>query len=368
MKFTIKRTVLLDALAKVSRAVSLKSPLPVLTGIKFDLDNEGLLLTGSDSDIVIQTKITDNLTIEEPGAVVLSSRYILDIVRKIDSETISFQILDGALTRIEGASSQFNLNGISSVDYPRVAVDRSGTHLQMDAMKLKELIDKTSFATSEAETRPVLTGVNFKYTNQVLTCVATDSYRLAQMSAPMADDLSFNIIIPKKSLVEISRIVDKDGVIDLYVSSRRVVFTIGGYTIVTRLIDGKFPDTSHLIEASYPYELSVGTAALLGAIDRATLLSDSATKNIVKLTMSSDEVVLTGSSQEIGSAEEVLPEAFFKGEGSLTISFSGRYLADAVRSINGETVRLFFTGGMRPFVVKDYEKDDNIQIVLPIRN
>ena len=365
MKFTIKRQVLLNALAKVSRAVSMKSPLPVLTGIKFDLESDGLVLTGSDSDIVIQTKITQDINIKETGSVVLSSRYIFDIIRKINADEVLIYIADGSLTCIEATGSYFNLNGTPAFDYPRVDLNKKGIHLTINSLKIKDLIEKTAFATSESETRPVLTGVNFKVDGNLLTCIATDSYRLAQTKTSLEEESSFNVIIPKKSLTELSRIIEKDEIIDLYVSDRKVLFIVDDYIILSRLIDGTFPDTSRLIADQYEYELSVSSEDILGAIDRATLLAD-AEKSIVTLNMSADKVLLTSSSQEIGSVEEDLNKAFFKGD-NLEISFSGRYLNDAIRSVNTKTVKLQFSGSMKPFIVKDMESDNNIQVVLPVR-
>ena len=363
--FKIKRLELLNALTKVSRAVSIKSPLPVLTGIKFDLKEDELILTGSDSDITIQTSIQDHIDIIEPGSVVLSSKYILEIIKKIDSEDVHIFIVDGTLTRIEGANSRFDLNGTSYIDYPRIDLNKTGVNLQMKSIDLKEAIEQTSFATSEKETRPVLTGVNFKAKDHVLECIATDSYRLAKRILNIDSDISFNIIIPKKSLIEISRIIEKDELIDLYVSDRKVLFVFDHVLIQTRLIDGTFPDTSRLIPDSFDYSMSIDSTSLLNSIDRASLLTNEQT-NIVKLTMNQDTVILSSFSQEIGSVEENLSRAFYKGE-PLKISFSARYLTDAIKSINGQKVRVLFTGEMKPFIIKDFEREDIIQLVLPVR-
>lgn len=365
MNFKIKRLELLNALTKVSRAVSIKSPLPVLTGIKFDLKEDELILTGSDSDITIQTSIQDHIDIIEPGSVVLSSKYILEIIKKIDSEDVHIFIVDGTLTRIEGANSRFDLNGTSYIDYPRIDLNKTGVNLQMKSIDLKEAIEQTSFATSEKETRPVLTGVNFKAKDHVLECIATDSYRLAKRILNIDSDISFNIIIPKKSLNEISRIIEKDELIDLYVSDRKVLFVFDHVLIQTRLIDGTFPDTSRLIPDSFDYSMSIDSTSLLNSIDRASLLTNEQT-NIVKLTMNQDTVILSSFSQEIGSVEENLSRAFYKGE-PLKISFSARYLTDAIKSINGQKVRVLFTGEMKPFIIKDFEREDIIQLVLPVR-
>lgn len=365
MNFKIKRTVLLNALTKVSRAVSLKSPLPILTGIKFDLKEDQLILTGSDSDITIQTTIENDIEIIKTGAVVLSSRYILEIIKKMDSEYVHIYIVDGTLTRIEGSGSKFDLNGTSYIDYPRIDLNKNGVHLQMKSIDLKQAIEQTSFATSEKETRPILTGVNFKAKDHVLECIATDSYRLAKRILNIESDVSFNIIIPKKSLIEISRIIEKDELIDLYVSDRKILFILGNYLIQTRLIDGTYPDTSRLIPQEFQYSMSIDSVSLLNSIDRASLLS-SEQNNIVKLSMDTDQVILSSYSQEIGSVEENLSKAFYKGD-SLHISFSARYLTDAIKSINSEKVRILFTGEMKPFIIKDLEKEDIIQLVLPVR-
>lgn len=365
MNFKIKRLELLNALTKVSRAVSIKSPLPVLTGIKFDLKEDELILTGSDSDITIQTSIQDHIDIIEPGSVVLSSKYILEIIKKIDSEDVHIFIVDGTLTRIEGANSRFDLNGTSYIDYPRIDLNKTGVNLQMKSIDLKKAIEQTSFATSEKETRPVLTGVNFKAKDHILECIATDSYRLAKRILNIDSDISFNIIIPKKSLIEISRIIEKDELIDLYVSDRKVLFVFDHVLIQTRLIDGTFPDTSRLIPDSFDYSMSIDSTSLLNSIDRASLLTNEQT-NIVKLTMNQDTVILSSFSQEIGSVEENLSRAFYKGE-PLKISFSARYLTDAIKSINGQKVRVLFTGEMKPFIIKDFEREDIIQLVLPVR-
>src|SRR5699024_2931561 len=262
-------------------------------------------------------------------------------------------------------NSRFDLNGTSYIDYPRIDLNKTGVNLQMKSIDLKEAIEQTSFATSEKETRPVLTGVNFKAKDHVLECIATDSYRLAKRILNIDSDISFNIIIPKKSLIEISRIIEKDELIDLYVSDRKVLFVFDHVLIQTRLIDGTFPDTSRLIPDSFDYSMSIDSTSLLNSIDRASLLTNEQT-NIVKLTMNQDTVILSSFSQEIGSVEENLSRAFYKGE-PLKISFSARYLTDAIKSINGQKVRVLFTGEMKPFIIKDFEREDIIQLVLPVR-
>ena len=367
MKFRINRLKLLNALSKTTKAVSIRSPLPVLTGIKFDLQPDGLILTGSDSDITIQTKIetSDDLVIEQTGGVVLNSRYILEIVRKIDSDEISLEIIDGSLTRISGATSKFDLNGNDVIDYPRIDLSKTGTKVLINAFTLKDVITQTKFAASEKEHKPILTGINFKAANNRLEVTATDSYRLAKKVVPLDDELTFNITIPQKSLDEIAKIIERDDLIEMYVSDRKVLYVFDNNIIQTRLIDGTFPDTNRLIPESFDYELDIDTHYLLNAIDRVSLLNNEQ-NNIIKLDMSNEKVILSSYMQEIGSVEEILDRSFYKGD-SLSISFSSKYATDALRAFNEPKVKILFTGAMKPFIVKDYEKDDLIQLVLPVR-
>lgn len=367
MKFRINRLKLLNALSKTTKAVSVRSPLPVLTGIKFDLQPDGLILTGSDSDITIQTKIetSDDLVIEQTGGVVLNSRYILEIVRKIDSDEISLEIIDGSLTRISGATSKFDLNGNDIIDYPRIDLSKTGTKVLINAFTLKDVITQTKFAASEKEHKPILTGINFKAANNQLEVTATDSYRLAKKVVPLDDELTFNITIPQKSLDEIAKIIERDDLIEMYVSDRKVLYVFDNNIIQTRLIDGTFPDTNRLIPESFDYELDIDTHYLLNAIDRVSLLNNEQ-NNIIKLDMSNEKVILSSYMQEIGSVEEILDRSFYKGD-SLSISFSSKYATDALRAFNEPKVKILFTGAMKPFIIKDYEKDDLIQLVLPVR-
>ncbi len=368
MQFKILRSELLHSLSKVTRAVSNKSPLPALSGIKFDVLSDQLILTGSDSDISIQTTINQNntsLEIIKEGSIVLSSKFILEIIKKIDSKYVLFELIDGSLTKIKSEHSEFQLNGISSSDYPNIDFNTIGEHFTLNSLLLKNTIEQTIFATSDKENRPILTGINFIAANQQVECIATDSYRLAKKIIDVNNSLSFNITIPNKSLNEISKIIEKDEEIDIYITDRKILFIFDNVCIQTRLIDGTFPDTSRLIPTEFDYELKIETREFLSSIDRASLLSNE-NANIVKLTMTQDKILLTCSSQEIGSVEEHLNNATYIGE-PLTISFSSKYLVDAIRSIGSPSMSILFTGEMKPFVVRNYDDLSNIQLVLPVR-
>ncbi|WP_249029282.1 DNA polymerase III subunit beta [Tannockella kyphosi] len=368
MKFKIKRLVLLNALSKTTKAVSAKSPLPSLTGIKFELTHDMLRLTGSDSDITIQTCIyvNDNdLDIIETGSVILSARYILDIVRKLDCEYITIEFVDGLLTAIKGSFSKFELNGTDALEYPRINLNKTGSLFKLDATILKDIVRQTKFATSDKETKPLLTGINFKCSNHLLECVATDSYRLAKKVVSIDSDISFNITIPQKSLDDISKIIDKEKEIDIYVNDRKILFILDNTIIQTRLIDGTYLDTSKLIPVSGPCKLEIDINYLMKSVERVSLLTNEM-NSLIKLDMSEDSVILSSKIQEIGSVDDKLNDSFYSGN-PISISFSSKYLSEAIRSFTVEKVRLSFDGDMKPFIITCLDTNDVIQLILPVR-
>ncbi len=369
MHIKINRSYLNSALGKVSKAVSYKTPIPALSGILFNVKEDMLVLTGSDSDITIVETIrkneNNNLEIYETGSIVISAKYISEIVRNLDSQSIELEIIDGTMITVKGNKSKFDLIGIPARDYPNIDLSKNTQPFIIQSDVLKNAIAKTIFATSDKETRPILTGVNFKALDGLLECVATDSYRLAKIRTSINKDLRFNITIPAKSLNEIARIIEKTEDVNVYVSDRKVIFELNDSLVQTRLIDGAYPETSKLIPAMFENTLSVDSRDILNAINRASLLS-SENNNVVNLVLNDNRVVIYSRSQEIGSAEEILEDATFDGKG-IEISFSAKYVNDAIKALMAEEIEIMFAGEMKPFILKSKKDENNTQLVLPIR-
>ena len=214
MKFTIKKEILLDALVKVSKAISTKNLIPVLAGIKFELKKKKLTLTASDNDITIQTTIEsvndEDFRIENEGSIIIQGKYILDIVRKLPDEYINIEVIDELKILIYTENSEFNLNGINKKEYPNISLESNKTHVNINTKTFKTLINQTAFATSSDESRPILTGINIKITGNVFECSATDSYRLAKKQVVLNNlvDENYNIIVPSKNILEFIKIID----------------------------------------------------------------------------------------------------------------------------------------------------------------
>jgi len=370
MHFRISKKAFYNALSAVGRAISANSPLPSLSGIKIEVTNNEICLTGSDSEISIQKRLVKGeddfvLEIKEVGSVVIESKYILEIVRKIDADEINVEIVDGSLTRISGYSAEFNINGMKAVDYPMIDFTKPQKQFSIDADVLLKIINQTAFATSDKETRPVLTGVNFKVDGNELECVATDSYRLAKKTVILAEHNNFNITIPSKALSEIAKTIERDSQVLVCVSDKKAQFWIDHTVIQTRLIDGVYPETNRLIPVEFSYELVVDSRDILNAIDRASFIKSEGI-SIIKLSASPSEIIISSKSQEVGSSTEKLTAIKYEGN-PLEISFSGRYVFDAIRVLSGPIVKIEFCGEMKPFIIRNMDDDSVIQLVLPVR-
>lgn len=370
MNFKISKRVFYNALSVVSRAISANSPLPWLSGIKLDVTLDALTLTGSDSDVSIQKVIkkTDKdgqFSVSEPGSVVIEAKYILEIVRKIDADELIIEVVDGSLTKISGLSAEFNINGMKAEDYPQIDFTIPTKQFELESDALLKLITQTSFATSDKETRPVLTGVNFKADGNQLECVATDSFRLARKTVELKTNTDFNITIPAKSLAEVAKTIEKDEKVLICVSEKKAQFWFDNTVIQTRLIDGAYPETSRLIPTEFMYELTLDSRDILNAIDRASFIKSEGI-SIIKLSASEKEIIISTKSQEVGSSKEKLNAIKYTGQ-PLEISFSGRYVFDAVRVLNGSVVKISFSGEMKPFIIRNAEDDSILQLILPVR-
>lgn len=373
MKLTIKKELLLDALNKVSKAISTKNLIPVLSGIKFDLKKKKLTLTASDNDITIQTTIeSDNeedFNVENEGSIIIQGKYILDIVRKLPDNYINIEVIDELKILIYTDNSEFNLNGISESEYPNIGLEESKKKVIIKAGAFKNIVNQTAFATSNEESKPVLTGINFNIVGDVLECNSTDSYRLARkvvkLDKPSEDN--YNIVIPSHNIIEFSRILnDDDEDIELHIFSNKILFKAGNLKFESRLINGTYPNTSNLLPDDSYLVITTSLNAFYDVIDRVSILTSDKEKNIVTLETSGDTLILRSSSAEIGRVEEKMPITKNNNE-DIKISFSAKYMMEALKSFSTETVDIHFVGEVKPILIKSTEDETLTQLVLPIR-
>ena len=373
MRFTIKREELLKALNIASRAVSSKVAVPVLRNLKLELDEKGLSITGSDFDITIKTVIPyssgDNEIIRnyKEGAALIGSRFITEITRKLESDEITFDVIDTTIATISDSEnrSQFTLDCIRPEEYPDLDLEPTGTKITLSRNDFSLLVSQTAFAASLKEQRPVLTAINLVASEGVLTAITTDSARMARKTIQIPYDVEFVSNVPAKMMVEVDHLIENQESIDISFSDKKALFTLGRTVIATRLIDGDYPDTKNVLSRYTNYSLEVNANDLIKAIDRANILSLDR-ENVVDLSMSENGIEISSKSSQVGSAVEKIK--MFRYDGSpLRISFNSEFVLAAVRALNCEDVTLAFVGEMKPFVIKNASDDSIIQIVTPVR-
>ena len=373
MKFTIKKEILLDALVKVSKAISTKNLIPVLAGIKFELKKKKLTLTASDNDITIQTTIEslndDDFRIENEGSIIIQGKYILDIVRKLPDEYINVEVIDELKILIYTDKSEFNLNGISESEYPNIGLEESKKKIDIKAGLFKNIVYQTAFATSNEESKPVLTGINFNIVGDILECNSTDSYRLARkvVTLEKESEESYNIVIPSHNILEFTKILgDDEEIVELHVFSNKILFKNGNLKFESRLINGTYPNTSNLLPDDSFLVVKTNLNDFYNVIDRVSILTSDKEKNIVTLETNGNTLILKSSSVEIGRVEEKMSISKSSND-DIKISFSAKYMMEALKSFSTETVDLHFVGEIIPFLIKSEEDETLTQLVLPIR-
>ena len=370
MKLKIKKNIILEALNNVSRAISTKNIIPILSGIKFEAHRDKLILTASDNDITIRTTLdkSEDLIIESSGSVVIKGKYILDIVRKLDSEFINIEVNEDKKILIYTENSNFNLNGINVDEYPDIDLSLSDDFVTIKSDIFKSLILQTNYACSLDEARVVLTGVNMKVDNKTLECSATDSYRLALKKIKLNSKNATNsdIIIPSKNLNELLKVIPFDENIDIniYLYNTKILFVFENIIFQSRLISGNYPNTKNLIPSESLFSLKLNRLDFYNMIDRASILNNDRDNNIITLEIKNNVLKLVSMSLEIGKVEEKMS---VECDENIKISFSGRYMMDALKTMKSEDIVITFVGEIKPILLKEDKSDELTCLILPIR-
>lgn len=376
MKFKIKKNFLLNSIQSVSIAISSRTVIPILTSMKLDVSPSKIVLTGSNSDITIQSHIPSVKDEEEiitditPGSIVLPVPHFPEIIKKLPEDIVNITVEENYKTIIQSGKAVFTLYGQSSEEYPHIKLSESDEHIKLNVKDLKTLIRQTVFAVSQMETRPILTGVNVSLEDNLITFTATDSHRLALRSLKIEEN-PFDIdsfVIPGKSLQELNKIfVHDDEQVNMVIMKNQVLFYSENTYFLSRLLSGQYPDTSRLIPDDSKTTLHIFTKEFIDTIERAALLSNKDQNNVIRLDKLTDNMIeISSNSPEIGNVKEQVAAISIEGE-DLKISFSSNYMLDTLKTIDSERVQINFTGAMRPFVIKIPNDNNILQLILPIR-
>ena len=377
MKFTINRPAFINQLNNVLRAISSKTTIPILTGLKMVVTDHSVILTGSDADITIESTLEAadsnyGLSIEEPGAIVLPARFFNEVIKKLPDKQATIEVFNGLQVRIMSGTAEFTINGQDANNYPHLPEVESENTVELASDMLREVIDQTRIAVSKQESRPILTGIHVMLNNGILTAVATDSHRLAQrkVELPETAGLDFDIVLPGVSMTELAKMIsdEKDGV-KMQITENQALFIFGNTHFYSRLLEGNYPETSRLIPETSDTRREIKASDLLGSIERASLLSHESRNNVVKLTVNPENKIATvsGTSADVGNVEEEINADQIVGN-PLEISFNPDYMRDALKSFGQTKILISFTTALRPFtLVPTEEKANFVQLITPVR-
>ena len=365
MRFTCEKSMLVSGLNIAGRTVAQKSSLSVIEGILCRA-GMGLSLTGYNMDTAITYDIDAEVT--DPGDCILPAKLFGDIIRRLPEGPVTVVVDEAYKVSIRAGYASFTISAESAEDYPELPDVNDGRPIHIPQSRLKELISGTIFAVSENQGRPIHTGVKFEVTNDSITTVAVDGFRLARRTFHPEESTQreLNFVVPAAGLKEVEKIVtDSDEDASFTLGSKHILFQMGNATLVCRLLEGEFLDWRKVVPTNCPIKLVAHVSDLMSSVERVGLIVSEKYKSPVRCTFSNQELMMR-TNTTIGAAED---RCSLAGDGKdLEIGFNVRYLADALRVIPSEEVTLELTNGLSPIVLTPVEdKYDFAYMVLPVR-
>lgn len=363
MKVTCERSYLAAALGVARRAVSSRNTLPILSHVLLETQDDRLKLTATDLDTAIRCALP--ASVAENGSVALPAASLGDYVSKLPDAPITLEMSDGKVV-VRSGHSRFTLMSSPAEDFPVVPDVTQGTEISVSAATLKEMLRLTAFAASKEESRSLLMGVLFEARGNVLTLVATDTHRLAWNQATLAAEVEAPItaIVPAKPLVELERVLKNsvDEMVTIRFGGSQVQFQSNDATLVSRVLDGQFPNYEKVIPKQTERKVTFIREELLNAVRRVEIVSSTASnKMLVKF--NANTMNMTAESAEAGKAEEEIPISMDGND--LAIAFNAKYLSEVLGTLAEDSLTLELNGPLNPGILR--AGSDFLYIVMPMQ-
>jgi len=362
MKLSVSKEKLLQGLQTVQNVVSTRTTLPILSNVLIEAADGQLHLTTTDLDVGMRGAI--EAAIEKPGAATLPARRLFTIVRELPSAEIHLEIDSKSVASIRCGPSYFKILGLPQEEFPPLPKFEGAKTFNLRQKDLKDGLRKTSYSISTDETRYVLNGILFSFKDNKLTLVATDGRRLAlvdiELEFPRSHEV--DIILPTKAVTELARLVSEEGDVKMSVSENQVAFEVDGTLLVSKLIEGNYPNYRQVIPPEAKERIALERESFLNTVHRVSLLS-SEKSNSVKLVFSKNNIDIIANTPEVGEARESLPVAY-KGR-EFSVAFNPDFLMAPLRNLPNDEVFLDLIDEMSPGVIK--VQSPFLYVLMPMR-
>jgi DNA polymerase III subunit beta len=362
LRITASKDELVHALGVVSRAVSTRTSVQILSGILLEAQGGELRLAATDMELSLRANVAAQ--VEGDGAIVLPGKTLADIARLLPADEVAIEHKPAeAVAHVTSGSASYTLHMYNPEDFPRLPELDAVQTFSVDRESLLETIHRVARAASRDESRPVLTGILVSFTGGKIVMAATDSYRLAVKETELGGSApELEAIVPGRALQELARIASSGEMVEVGVHENQVLFSTDGAWLTTRRIDGQFPNYRQLLPEAFEHELTIPRVELLEVVRRASVMIQRATP--LQLRFAEGELTVIARTHEVGESKESMPIGF-TGD-TLEIGFNADFLRDGLESMDGDDVRFKLISPLRPAVIQG-EGDDFTYLVMPIR-
>ena len=352
-----------DAVLKVSKALSVKAVNPALEGIKIEARGDGLTLTASDTELTIEKTIKADVIME--GSTVVVGKYFVEFAKKLEKEQVELCKLDDGGLQIKYSESESELQVFPVDNYPVIEKLNDGDYFSLEQKEFKSIVEKTAFACSLDDSRPILKGCLFEMKDGELTVVALDGFRMSVVKKELEASGNFNVVIPSRTLQEIVRILDNDDDnMKIILNNNTLFIEVGNTTLISRLIEGEFVKYNHILPTSFSNMVTVNKNAFLTSIERASIVAKNDRYNIVKFDVKEDVMTISAKS-EIGNVNENV-NVNLTGK-DITIAFNGKYIMDFLKIIDDDFISINMNTPIDPCILTPVSNKNFTYLVLPVR-
>lgn len=353
-----------DAVLKVSKALGVKKTNPVLEGIFLKAQGDTLTLVATDTELTIEKVIRAEVLME--GETVVTGKYFAEFVKKLEKEQVELSRFENGQLKIKYSDSESEMQVFPAEEFPKTDKNLNENYFVLNQGDFKNQINKTVFACSQDDSRPILKGVLFEIADGIVTAVALDGFRMSVCKKNVKEfSGEFKAIIPSRTLTEISRLLEKDEEdIKIILQKNTLMIQSEGTTLISRLLEGEFINYRQIIPTEFITEVRVNTKTLQTSVERASILARTDRLSVVKFDIKEDNIEVTAKS-EIGNVNETIPVNM--GGKDVLIAFNSKYIAEFLRIIDDDFINMHFNSPIAPCVIKPFSGDEFLYLVLPVR-